>query len=64
MKLFEEVTMHWITYLLSTSQGFDVVFTIVDSFIKVYFVLFTTTIDAEGAARLFLDHWVCKFGMP
>ena len=65
MKLFEEVTIDWITHLAPTSRGFDAIFTIVNQFSKlVHFVPRTTTIDAEGIARLFFDHWVCKFGMP
>ena len=57
--------MDWITHLPPTPRGFDAVFTIVDRLGKlVRFVPCTTTIDAEGTARLFFDHWVCKFGMP
>ena len=51
--------MDWITHLPPTPRGFDAVFTIVDRLGKlVRFVPCTTTIDAEGTARLFFDHWV------
>ena len=57
--------MDFITHLPPTERGADAVFTIVDRFSKlVRFVPCTTTTDADATARLFFDHWVCKFGMP
>ena len=56
--------MDLITYL-PTSEGFDLVFTIVDRFSKyVTFIPCKATCTAPDLARLFYDHIVCKFGMP
>ena len=57
--------MDFITHLPVTEHGVDAVFTVVDRFSKlVRFIPCTTSLDAEATAKLFFDHWVCKFGMP
>lgn len=41
------------------------IYTIVDRFSRlVRFVPCSSSITAVDCARLFFDHWVCKFGMP
>ena len=48
-----------------TSEGFDLVFTIVDRFSKyVTFIPCKAIFTAPDLARMFYDHIVCKFGMP
>ena len=50
---------------LPTSEGVDLVFTIVDRFSKyVTFISCKATCTAPDLARLFYDNIVCKFGMP
>ena len=56
--------MDLITHL-PTSEGFDLVFTIVDRFSQyVTFIPCKATCTAPDLARMFYDHIVCKFGMP
>ena len=56
--------MDLITHL-PTSEGFDLVFTIIDRFSKyVTFIPCKATCTALDLARMFYDHIVCKFGMP
>ena len=56
--------MDLITHL-PTSEGFDLVFTIVDRFSKyVTFVPCKATCTTPDLAKVFYDHIVCKFGMP
>ena len=55
--------MDLITYL-PTSEGFDLVFTIVNRFSKyVTFIPCKATCTVPDLARIFYDHIVCKFGM-
>mgnify|MGYP006360749819 FL=1 len=57
--------MDLITHLPVTTSGYDAVCTFVDRFSKfVYFVPCSTTVTAEGVARLFLTTIVCRHGMP
>ena len=65
-RLFEEITMDWITHLPpNIHEGLMLSSSLSTGFSKlVRFVLCTTAIDAGGTAKLFFDHWVCKFGMP
>ena len=56
--------MDLITHLL-ISEGFDLVFTIVDRLSKyVTFIPCKATCTAPELARMFYDHIVCKVGMP
>ncbi len=57
--------MDFITHL-PVSAGYDGIFTIVDRFSKyVRFIPYVSgSADATHIASLFLDHWVCQFGMP
>ena len=58
------MTIDLITYL-PTSEGFDLVFTIVDRFSKyVTFIPCKATCIAADLPRIFYDHIVCRFGMP
>ena len=55
--------MDLITYL-PTSEGFDLIFTLVNRFSKyVTFIPYKATCTAPDLARMFYDHIVCKFGM-
>ena len=57
--------MDLVTSLPTTPRGFDAIFTIVDRFSKmVRFIPTKTSSSAEEIAKLFFDHYVCKFGMP
>ena len=56
--------MDLITFL-PTSEGFDLVFTIIDRFSKyVAFIPWKATWTAPDLAIMFYDHIVYKFGMP
>ena len=56
--------MDLITHL-PTSEGFDLVFIILDRFSKyITFIPCKATCIALDLARIFYDHIVCKFGMP
>ena len=56
--------MDLITHL-PTSEGFDLVFTIVNRFSKfVTFIPCEATCTAPDLARICYDHIVFKFGMP
>jgi hypothetical protein len=47
------------------SNGYDAIFTIVDRFSRlVHFIPCTSTLTAADAAKLFFDHWICKYGVP
>ena len=56
--------MDFITHL-PISEGFYLVFTIIDRFSKyITFIPCKTTCTAPDLARLFYDNIVCKLGMP
>ena len=46
-------------------RGYDAIFTMVDRFSRlVRFVPCKSDLDAVEAAKLFFEHWVCRFGVP
>lgn len=48
-----------------STRGYDAIFTVVDRFSRlVRFIPCHTTLTADDTARLFFEHWVCRFGMP
>ena len=54
-----------LTTHLPTSEGFDLVFIIVDGFSKYVTFIPCKAIGTDlDLARMFYDHIVCKFGMP
>ena len=62
---FQHVTMDFVVQLPQSSRGFDAIFTIVDRFSRVVrFIPCHTSCTALDVARLFWEHWVCKFGIP
>lgn len=57
--------MDFVINLPESSRGYDCIFTIVDRFSRlVRFVPCMTASSADDVARLFFEHWVCRFGMP
>ncbi len=57
--------MDVITQLPVTKRGYDAIITIVDKFSKlVCLIPATSGVDASTCARLFFEHWVCKYGVP
>ena len=56
--------MDLITHL-ATSEGFDLVFIIIDRYSKyVTFIPYKATFTALNLARMFYDQIICKFSMP
>ena len=50
---------------LPDSHRYDGIFTIVDRFSRlVRFVPMRSDTDAVGVAKLFFEHWLCRFGVP
>ena len=57
--------MDFVFGLPTTARGHTGIFTIVDRYSKyVVFVPTVDTISAPDVAELFLENWVCRFGMP
>ena len=57
--------MDFVVQLPTSTRGFDAIFLIVDRFSRVTrFIPCSTSCTALDAARLFFEHWVCKYGVP
>jgi hypothetical protein len=50
---------------LPSSNGFDVIWVVIDRLTKLrHFAPYSTAIDAEGLAELFLSNIFCRHGLP
>lgn len=57
--------MDFVGPLPKSSRGYDMIFTIVDRFSRLScFIPIKSTCTAIDVANLFMDHWVCCYGMP
>ena len=57
--------MDFVVNLPTSSRGYDGIFTIVDRFSRyVRFVPMMTNSSAADVAKLFFEHWLCRFGTP
>ena len=62
---FDHVTMDFITHLPLSSRGHDAIFTIVDRFSRVVSLIpCSSSMSAVDCAKMFFEHWVCRFGVP
>ena len=48
-----------------STRGYDMVFTVVDRFSKLYcFIPMVSTYTALYVAQLFFENWICRYGVP
>ena len=63
-KPWEDISMDFVMGLSRTGRHNDAVFVLVDRLTKyVHLVPTTSTVSAEGAARLYIDHVFCHHGL-